>query len=165
MADDDKQNNAENVHSEQNVHSDEQNQQTNESSKTHGITVGMKPKLPALHKRISKSDFVQCIEQNCGITTAICNKLDCSYAQYWYAVKKWHLEEFVKEQRNQLVSIAENVMSELLNSKDERIRFQTANYILKTQGANQGWSEPKNITQIDATNGTVSIKQIFGIEE
>lgn len=56
-------------------------------------------------------------------------------------------------------------MADLLNSEDERIRFQSANYILKTQGANQGWAEPKNITQIDATNGNVSIKQIFGIEE
>lgn len=140
-------------------------QQNKESGKTYGITGGMHQVLPALYKRISKEEFIQCIEQNCGITTAICNQLDCTFSQYWHAVKKWGLEEFVAESRKSLVSIAEKVMSDLLNSEDERIRFQSANYILKTQGATQGWSEPKNITQIDATNGTVSIKQIFGIED
>lgn len=136
----------------------------NEQNKTNGITVGMKPKLPALHKRISKKDFVQCIEQNFGLTTAICNKLDCSYTQYWYAVKKWGLDEFVKEQRKNLVSVAETTMSELLNSKDENIRFKAAQYTLKSLARDTWGDNPQTAIQINGAD-KIDISQIFGIQK
>lgn len=63
---------------------------------TGGITGGMKAVLPPLWERYTKEEFMSVVEHNVGITTAVCNQLDCTFTQYWNAVKKWGLQEFVQ---------------------------------------------------------------------
>lgn len=45
-----------------------------------GIKNHMRPKLPALWKRMSKQEFADTVEKHLGIVTVCCNVLDCTYS-------------------------------------------------------------------------------------
>lgn len=45
-----------------------------------GIKNRMKPKLPALWKRMTKQEFSDIVEKHFGIVTVCCNILDCTYS-------------------------------------------------------------------------------------
>ena len=44
-----------------------------------GIKNHMKPKLPAIWKRMTKQEFADIVEKHFGIVTVCCNVLDCTY--------------------------------------------------------------------------------------
>lgn len=45
-----------------------------------GIKNHMKPKLPAVWKRMTKQEFADIVEKHFGIVTVCCNILDCTYS-------------------------------------------------------------------------------------
>lgn len=76
-----------------------------------GIKNHMKPKLPALWKRMTKQEFADTVEKHLGIVTVCCNVLDCTYSQFWQAASHWELRDFVKQQKAALVSKAEQTIA------------------------------------------------------
>ena len=71
-----------------------------------------------------------------------------------------------KEIRECLVSEAEGVLANLLNSKSEALRLQTAKYILDRRGRELGYGQIGNQITVETNdNGGVSIKSIFGLPE
>lgn len=128
-------------------------------------TSRMLPKLPALEKRCTKEILRKTIEDNYGIVTAVCNMLDCTASQFYKALAHFGLEEELEKAREQLASRAESTLLKALDSDDERIRLQAAEFILKMRGQRCGWTGSPSAQQIDIQNGQVSIKQIFGIGE
>lgn len=74
--------------------------------------------------------------------TLICNKLDCTYSQFYNYVKKNEgMFEALQESKKSFIDIAEQRMMECLESKDERIKLQAAMHVLKTKGSEFGWQE------------------------
>lgn len=128
-------------------------------------TSHMLPKLPALEKRCTKDSLKKTIEENYGIVTAVCNMLDCTASQFYKALKHFGLEEELEKAREQLASKAESTLLKALESDDEKIRLQAAEFVLKMRGQRCGWIGSPSAQQIDVKDGQISIKQIFGIGE
>lgn len=57
-----------------------------------GITPNLKPKLPPLKDRYTKEQIETCIEKHYGVVTRICNELDCTYSQFYKAVRSFGLD-------------------------------------------------------------------------
>lgn len=124
-------------------------------------TSHMLPKLPALEKRCTKEILRKTIEDNYGIVTAVCNMLDCTASQFYKALKHFALEEELEKAREQLASKAESTLLRALESEDEKVALQAAEFILKMRGQRSGWLASPNAQQIDVKDGQVSIKQLF----
>lgn len=134
-----------------------------------GIKNHMKPKLPAIWKRMSKQEFADIVEKHFGIVTVCCNVLDCTYSQFWQAASHWELRDFVREQKAALVSKAEQTIAEKLDSEVDSVALRAAEIVLKSQAAReQGWgSQP----QVQVNTAVVlteeqkaeKLKTIFGI--
>ena len=110
-----------------------------------GIKNHMKPKLPAIWKRMTKQEFADIVEKHFGIVTVCCNVLDCTYTQFWQAASHWELRDFVREQKAALVSKAEQTIAEKLDSQIDSVALRAAEIVLKSQAAKeQGWgSQPQ----------------------
>ena len=110
-----------------------------------GIKNHMKPKLPAIWKRMTKQEFADIVEKHFGIVTVCCNVLDCTYSQFWQAASHWELRDFVKQQKAALVSKAEQTIAEKLDSQIDTVALRAAEIVLKSQAAKeQGWgSQPQ----------------------
>lgn len=134
-----------------------------------GIKNHMKPKLPAIWKRMTKQEFADIVEKHFGIVTVCCNVLDCTYSQFWQAASHWELRDFVKQQKAALVSKAEQTIAEKLDSQIDTVALRAAEIVLKSQAArDQGWgSQP----QVQVNTAVVlteeqkaeKLKTIFGI--
>ena len=138
----------------------------NENKLLPGFKNGLKPVLPAVHKRFTKEELQAIIEENFGITTVICGLLDCTYAQLYRAIDHYGLREFLGESKKRLVGIAENAILECLSSQNEQIKLRAAELTLKSLGKNDGWgTEGTTINQqINISDKTSEIKNIFGIQ-
>ena len=122
--------------------------------------------LPAVHTRYSKEQLEEIIEKNYGIVTAICCQLDCTYKQYYLALKHYNISnEFINKCKKTLVGFAESAILQCLNSENEAVKLKAAEITLKSLGKNDGWSTSDcNInTQINISDKQAEIKQIFGI--
>lgn len=134
-----------------------------------GIKNHMKPKLPAIWKRMTKQEFADIVEKHFGIVTVCCNVLDCTYSQFWQAARHWELTDFVKQQKAALVSKAEQTLADKLDSQIDSVALRAAEIVLKSQAArDQGWgSQP----QVQVNTAVVlteeqkaeKLKTIFGI--
>ena len=143
----------------------QQPQKKTTSQISFGITNNLTPKLPPLEKRYTKKQIQECIEKHYGVVTRICNELDCTYTQFYKAIKQLNLQEYLTDAKKNLVSLAENTLLEALASVDEKTRVDVAKYILKTQGKVFGWNDGPQIAQQINVQGEVSIKEIFGIND
>ena len=134
-----------------------------------GIKNGMKPKLPALWKRITKQEFADIVEKHLGIVTVCCNVLDCTYSQFWQAASHWELRDFVKQQKAALVSKAEQTIAQKLDSPVDTVALRAAEIVLKSQAArDQGWGSQPQVqvnTAVVMTDEQKAekLKTIFGI--
>ena len=79
-----------------------------------GITPNLKPKLPPLKDRYTKEQIETCIEKHYGVVTRICNELDCTYSQFYKAVKSFGLDQMLADAKKNLVSLAEQTLFEAL---------------------------------------------------
>ena len=130
-----------------------------------GFKNKLTPVMPAVHKRFSKEQLQQIIEQNYGIVTICCAQIDCTYNQFYRAIDYFKLRDFLAESKSRLVSLAEKAVLECLTSQNEQIKLKAAETTLKSLGKNDGWGvEGTTINQqINVVDKTAEIKNIFGI--
>ena len=127
---------------------------------------GLKPVLPAVHKRFSKEELQQIIEDNYGIVTICCAQIDCTYAQFYKAITHYNLRECLANAKKNLVSLAEKAVLECLKSQNENIKLKASEITLKSLGRGEGWSfDTTQINQqINISDKNADIKNIFGIQ-
>ena len=131
-----------------------------------GISNKMQPKLPPLDQRYSREQLEECIERQYGIVTAICNELDCTYSQFYKAVKKLQLQTELAAAKKNLCSMAEQVILNALASPDEKTRIDAAKYTLSRVGKDLGWGDaPFAAVQVEVspTEKAAQIRAVFGI--
>lgn len=131
-----------------------------------GITPNLKPKLPPLKDRYTKEQIETCIEKHYGVVTRICNELDCTYSQFYKAVKSFGLDQMLADAKKNLVSLAEQTLFEALSSSDEKTRVDVAKYTLSRLGKDYGWSDNSNFqvaVNVDAEQKKAQILAVFGI--
>lgn len=125
------------------------------------IVPRLKPKLPALWKRCSKEEFMDLIDKKMGVVTSCCNELDCTFTQFYSAVKHWNLQEHLTNAKEALTSLAEHSLVECLKSTDEKVKLQAALGALRLAvQKNQTFAQKIQIDSSDPSK--VNIQQIFG---
>ena len=131
-----------------------------------GFKNKLTPVLPAVHKRFSKEELQQIIEQNYGVVTVLCNLLDCTYAQFYKAITHYNLRECLANAKKRLVSLAEKAILECLSSQNENIKLKASEITLKSLGKTEGWNfDTTQINQqINISDKNADIKNIFGIQ-
>lgn len=104
-----------------------------------------------------------------GLTWAVCKLLDCSLNEWNVLLDTnkdyWNLW---KSTRKTLVARAENTMADLLDSPNEKTRFDASKYLLDRLGANEGYgASPQVAVSVEQSNEdkALQIKAIFGINE
>ena len=127
---------------------------------------GLKPVLPAVHKRFSKDELQQIIEQNYGIVTICCAQIDCTFAQFYKAITHYNLRDCLANAKKNLVSLAEKAVLDCLSSENENIKLKAAETTLKSLGKTAGWNfDTTQINQqINVVDKDTNIKTIFGIQ-
>ena len=126
---------------------------------------GLKPVLPAVHKRFSKDQLQQIIEDNFGITTVICGIIDCNYKQLYRAIDHYNLRDCLAESKKRLVSLAEKAILDCLKSQNENVKLKASEITLKSLGKTEGWSfDNTTINQQINVGDNADIKTIFGIQ-
>lgn len=146
----------------------EQEEKKQLQAPTSGVTNALKPKLPPVKDRYTKEQVEECIERHLGIVTSICNDLDCTYTQFYRAVKHWQLDGAIEEARKTIVAEAEGALLQALRSQDERVRLDAAKYTLARLGKDNGWSENPNVAvavQVSPSEKQAQIMAIFGIKK
>ena len=87
---------------------------------------------------------------------------NCTPKQLYTRIDKFGLRDQMQQARQALVAQAESVVGKALKSDNEKLRVETARFILERLGREDGWGQnPQIVQQIDTSDGT--IKQIFGI--
>lgn len=120
-------------------------------------------RLSPLAKRYTEEQVSDVLMQSKGVMTIACNLLDCTYGQLTYFIREHHLEPVVNASRKQLVSLAEETLLGCLSSDNEKTRLQAAEFVLKSQGQEEGWGQvPVVATEVKLPDG-VELRQIFGI--
>ena len=134
---------------------------------SNGIKNGMQAKAPALWKRMSKQEFASVVEKHMGIVTVCCNVLDCTYSQFWAAASHWGLRDFVRQQKSNLVSKAEEAVYRALDSESEQAALRAAELVLKSKAARaQGWGEDKStqpVVILTDEEKARKVKDVFGL--
>ena len=104
-----------------------------------------------------------------GLTWAVCKLLDCSLNEWNVLLDTnkdyWNLW---KSTRKTLVAKAENTMADLLDSPNEKTRFDASKYLLDRLGASEGYgASPQVAVSVEQNNEdkALQIKAIFGINE
>lgn len=112
--------------------------------------------------KATKSQLEEAIDSFYGMTYDICIYFNCTPKQLYTRIDKFGLREQMVEARKNLVAQAESVVGKALKSDNEKLRVDTARFILERLGRDEGWGQnPQIVQQIDVSDG--SIKQIFGI--
>lgn len=133
---------------------------------TQGVTNGLKPKLPPVKERYTKEQVEDCIERHLGIVTSICNDLDCTYSQFYRAIKEYQLDGKIAEARKSIVAEAEGALLQALRSPDDRLRLDAAKYTLSRLGKEAGWGDYPMAVAVEISNDekAKAIRAIFGIQ-
>lgn len=112
--------------------------------------------------KATKQQIEEAIDSFNGMTYDICLHFDCTPKQLYTKIDKFGLRDSMQQARQALVAQAESVVGKALKSENEKLRVETARFILERLGREDGWGQnPQIVQQIDTTDGT--IKQIFGI--
>ena len=121
---------------------------------------GKKRNKKSIFEITDKERFVDLIWKHHGIITLVCCELDINYPQFYYALRKWELEDELKKAKEAFISAAEATLFESLQSKSEGTRLKAADTIIK-------YSMPRNTQEITVKSGDTetTIKSIFGIGE
>ena len=112
--------------------------------------------------KATKQQLEEAIDSFYGMTYDLCIHFNCTPKQLYTRIDKFGLREQMAEARKNLVAQAESVVGKALKSDNEKLRVDTARFILERLGRDEGWGQnPQIVQQIDVSDG--SIKQIFGI--
>lgn len=125
--------------------------------------------LTPFTSRFSEKEIYDVMYKYYGNQANIVAYLDCAYTEFvaWLQAKEERKQELQKA-RESLVQKSEAVLTDLLNSTDQRIRLDTVKYILGHIGRKQGWADSPQIAiqqAIVADEKKLKIMNIFGIEE
>lgn len=130
------------------------------------IQPGMPSKTPPLLQRFTKEQIEEAIEKSFGITTAICQQLDCTYAQLWRALHKLGLESKLQEAKKQIVALAESNLVGFLGSTDDRCRMEATKFVLSRLGRNDGYGDqPMIAVEVNTDEKRAQIRALFGIKD
>ena len=112
--------------------------------------------------KATKQQLEEAIDSFYGMTYDLCIHFNCTPKQLYTRIDKFGLREQMAEARKNLVAQAESVVGKALKSDNEKLRVDTARFILERLGRDEGWGQnPQIVQHIDVSDG--SIKQIFGI--
>lgn len=92
------------------------------------------------------------------------NDIDCTYPQFYKAVKKYNLQNYLQEAKRNIISLAEAQIVRSLNNPEEA--FDAAKFILERLGKSEGWSKDPSVAvgiRVDSKDKETKIKAIFGI--
>lgn len=116
------------------------------------------PAVARVQRLTSKPALKDAIWRHHGIATLICAELDITYAQFHRAVRKWGLEEDVRNAKQDLMERAYAEISAILeSSKSESSRLKAAELVLRQRGGQAATEVTVN------RDGDVDIRTIFGI--
>lgn len=116
------------------------------------------PAVAPVKKLTNKKQLQETIWESHGILTIICAKLNLTYHQCHNAIKKWGLEEDLRQAKEALISEAEQAIFDALHSKSESIRMKAAELVMRT-------CQPRQGAEVIIKNGDAetTVKAIFGI--
>ena len=123
----------------------------------------------SLANRKSPKEIENAILMSSGITWAICKLLDCTLNE-WNVLLNTNKEywNLWKATRKTLVARAEDTMVNLLDSPNEKTRFDASKYLLDRLGTSEGYGQQPQVAvgvQISPEDKKVEVKAIFGIED
>ena len=113
--------------------------------------------------KLTKDKLEKSILANSGLTFDICYDLGCTPKQFWNAVGKYGLKDFVTECRQQLVNKAESTLNSLLESEDDKTKAAAAKFILERLDREHYGQGPQIQQQINVVDKELEIKNIFGL--
>ena len=113
--------------------------------------------------KLTKENLEKSILANSGLTFDVCYDLGCSPKQFWNAVGRYGLKEFVTECRQQLVNKAESTLNSLLDSEDDKTKASAAKFILERLDREHYGQGPQIQQQINVVDKEIEIKNIFGV--
>ena len=124
----------------------------------------------SLKNRKAPLEILDAMEKSEGIQNSACKLLDCSvreFRQLLMSNPMWG--NIWAEVRKRLVSKAECVMVDLLESKSDKTKFSAAKYLLDKLGGGEGYGETGTGFEVVVQPGTddqaTKIRAIFGITE
>ena len=114
--------------------------------------------------KATKPQLEEAIDKFFGMTYDICLHFDCTPKQLYTKIDKFGLRESMQQARQALVAQAESVVGKALKSENEKLRVETARFILERLGREDGWGQnPQIQQQINVVDKEIEIKNIFGV--
>ena len=114
--------------------------------------------------KATKQQIEEAIDSFNGMTYDMCLHFDCTPKQLYTKIDKFGLRESMQKARQALVAQAESVVGKALKSENEKLRVETARFILERLGREDGWGQnPQIQQQINVVDKEVEIKNIFGV--
>ena len=114
--------------------------------------------------KATKQQIEEAIDSFNGMTYDICLHFDCTPKQLYTKIDKFGLRESMQQARQALVAQAESVVGKALKSENEKLRVETARFILERLGREEGWGQnPQIQQQIKVVDKELEIKNIFGV--
>lgn len=124
----------------------------------------------SLKNRKSPLEILDAMESSEGLQLNACHLLGCTvreFRQLLASNPKWGITW--SEIRKKLVSRAEGVMVDLLGSRSDKVKFDSAKYILDKLGGSDGYGTTGTGFEVVVQPGTddqaTRIRAIFGIVE
>ena len=114
--------------------------------------------------KATKQQLEEAIDSFNGMTYDMCLHFDCTPKQLYTKIDKFGLRDSMQQARQALVAQAESVVGKALNSENEKLRVETARFILERLGREDGWGQnPQIQQQINVVDKELEIKSIFGV--
>lgn len=113
--------------------------------------------------KATKQQIEEAIDSFYGMTYDICIHFDCTPKQLYNKIDKFGLREAMSEARKQLVAQAESVVGKALTSENEKLRVETARFILERLDREHYGQNPQIQQQINVVDKEIEIKNIFGV--
>ena len=95
--------------------------------------------------KATKQQLEEAIDSFNGMTYDICLHFDCTPRQLYTKIDKFGLRDHMQQARQALVAQAESVVGKALNSENEKLRVETARFILERLGREDGWGQNPQI--------------------
>lgn len=127
-----------------------------------------KPQEKSIGKRYTDQQVYDIINKYYGNKSLIIAALQCTMQQLEVWLRKPERKEVLVKSRDRIVDKSEKVMLQLLDSEDDRVKLETAKFLLTKLGRSYGYcgDAPSINIGIQGGNDTkVAIQSIFGINE
>ena len=114
--------------------------------------------------KATKPQLEEAIDKFFGMTYDLCIHFNCTPKQLYTRIDKFGLRDQMTEARKNLVAQAESVVGKALTSENEKLRVETARFILERLGREDGWGQnPQIQQQINVVDKELEIKNLFGL--